>query len=87
MKKTLALLCLLLCAGMRPASAAPPQELKDLPLFEIPAQKPGDTLAVFLTGDGGWAQLDRSVAALLAQKGVAVVGLSSLKYFWHARTP
>jgi type IV secretory pathway VirJ component len=84
MKSTLALLLLL--TGT-PAAAAPPQDLQDLPLFEVPAQKPGNTLAVFITGDGGWAQLDRSVAALLAQKGVAVVGLSSLKYFWHARTP
>jgi type IV secretory pathway VirJ component len=86
MKQVLALLALLLFTGI-PAAAAPPQELKDLPLSEVPAQKPGDTLAVFITGDGGWAQLDRSVAALLAKKGVAVVGLSSLKYFWHARTP
>ena len=87
MKQVLAPFALLLLLIGTPAAAAPQQDLKDLPLFEIPARKPGDTLAVFITGDGGWAQLDRSVATLLAQKGVAVVGLSSLKYFWHARTP
>jgi type IV secretory pathway VirJ component len=81
MPKTLALLALLLLPAPRL------QELKDLPLFEVPAGKPGDTLAVFLSGDGGWARLDRSVAAELAGQGVAVVGLSSRKYFWHARTP
>jgi type IV secretory pathway VirJ component len=76
-------------AGQPKAAAAvpPPKELEDLPLVEVPAEKPGDTLAVFLSGDGGWADLDRSVAAALAGKGVAVVGLSSLKYFWSARTP
>jgi type IV secretory pathway VirJ component len=79
MIKKFALLALLLLT--------PTNDLKDLPLTEVPAQRPGDTLAVFITGDGGWAPLDRSVAALLAQKGVAVVGLSSLRYFWHERTP
>jgi len=69
------------------AATPPPKELEDLPLIEVPAKKPGDTLAVLLSGDGGWADLDRSVAEALAEKGVAVVGLSSLKYFWTARTP
>jgi type IV secretory pathway VirJ component len=47
----------------------------------------GDTLAVIISGDGGWAGLDREVAGALAEKGVPVVGLDSLRYFWTARTP
>jgi type IV secretory pathway VirJ component len=47
----------------------------------------GDTLAVVLSGDGGWAGLDREVAVVLAGKGVPVVGWNSLQYFWTARTP
>lgn len=63
--------------------------LKDLPLVEVPAASPthGDTMAVILTGDGGWAGLDRSVAAKLSERGVPVVGFDSLSYFWNARTP
>jgi type IV secretory pathway VirJ component len=43
--------------------------------------------AVLLSGDGGWAGLDKHVAAALAAKGVPVVGFDSLRYFWSARTP
>lgn len=69
------------------ASAPPPASLQGLPVVEVPAQAPGDTLAVFLSGDGGWAGLDKDVAAALARQGVAVVGLDSLRYFWSPRTP
>lgn len=63
-------------------------ELHDLPLIEVPAAPPADTLlAVMVSGDGGWAGIDRQVAEYLAAHGVAVVGLNALQYFWTARTP
>ncbi|MGH8455389.1 MAG: virulence factor family protein [Stenotrophobium sp.] len=66
----------------------PPASLGDLPVIEMAATgKPIDTFAVILSGDGGWAGLDKDVAAALIQKGVAVVGVDSLRYFWGARTP
>jgi type IV secretory pathway VirJ component len=40
-----------------------------------------------LSGDGGWAGLDREVAKVLAARGVPVVGVNSLQYFWTPRTP
>ncbi len=67
--------------------AAPPPSLQDLPVVEVPATGTSDTFAILLSGDGGWAGLDKEVAAALAAKGVAVVGLDSLRYFWTARTP
>src|SRR5690606_22593076 len=36
--------------------------IRGLPLTEVPARRPGDALAVFLTGDGGFAELDRQIA-------------------------
>jgi type IV secretory pathway VirJ component len=64
-----------------------PDSLSDLPLTEVPAAaKESDTFAVMISGDGGWAGLDQSVSGELAARGVPVVGLNSLKYFWHART-
>jgi type IV secretory pathway VirJ component len=42
---------------------------------------------VFVSGDGGWAELDREVSAALVAKDVAVVGWNSLRYFWSAKTP
>jgi type IV secretory pathway VirJ component len=64
-----------------------PDSLEDLPLTEVPATAPeSGTFAVLISGDGGWAGLDQGVSASLAAHGVPVVGLNSLKYFWHART-
>ena len=51
------------------------------------ARSAGDAFAVLLSGDGGWAGIDKDLAASLAARGVAVVGLDSLRYFWTARTP
>ncbi len=64
-----------------------PDELAGLPIVEIPAQRPGTTLALLISGDGGWAGIDKAVAASLAAQGIAVVGLDSLRYFWKERTP
>lgn len=67
--------------------------LAGLPLVEVPPTAPAanpaakDTVAVMLSGDGGWAGLDQKVAAALARQGVAVVGFDSLRYFWSKRTP
>jgi type IV secretory pathway VirJ component len=75
-------------AGAPGGSAAAGPPVSDLPLIEVPARQPtGDLLAVIVSGDGGWAGIDREVANDLAAKGVPVVGLDSLQYFWRARTP
>jgi len=62
--------------------------LGDLPLVEISAQADrSDLFAVIISGDGGWAGLDREVGSSLAERGIPVVGLNSLQYFWTKRTP
>jgi type IV secretory pathway VirJ component len=76
-------------------AAPPPPGLSDLPVVEIPAQPvtgppgsaPKDIFAIIMSGDGGWAGLDQDVAAALSAKGIPVVGLDSLRYYWTARTP
>jgi type IV secretory pathway VirJ component len=71
--------------------AAAPAELADLSLVEVPAGKPGASdptpLAILITGDGGWARIDRSLSSELAANGIPVVGFDSLHYFWKSRTP
>ncbi len=63
----------------------------DLPLVELPAEgkaaKGEDRLAIIVSGDGGWADIDRQVGEELSKRGVAVVGLDSLKYFWRRKEP
>jgi type IV secretory pathway VirJ component len=62
-------------------------ELRDLPIIEVPAIGTGDTLALLISGDGGWAGIDKELAAAISRQGVPVIGLDSLRYFWKARTP
>jgi type IV secretory pathway VirJ component len=70
------------------SASAPLSQLKNLPLVEVPSREPAkDILAVIVTGDGGWASIDRQIGTYLAQKGVPVVGLNSLQYFWTRRNP
>jgi type IV secretory pathway VirJ component len=61
--------------------------LDDLPLDELPAARPPAALAVILSGDGGWRDLDEQIGRMLAQGDIGVVGLDSLRYFWSAKTP
>ena len=67
----------------------PPADLEGLPIVEVPSgvDRQGDTFAIFVSGDGGWAGLDKQVAGALAQSGIPVVGVDSLRYFWQERTP
>lgn len=60
-----------------------------LPLMTVPstADRPSKTMAIMLTGDGGWAEIDKGIATILAEKGIPTVALDSLSYFWKKRTP
>lgn len=71
----------------RPASAPAANGLSDLPLVELPSNGRNDTLAVVISGDGGWAGIDRQIAGVLNKEGIAVVGLNSLHYFWKKKDP
>jgi type IV secretory pathway VirJ component len=80
-----------LTARASPAPVTLP-DVRDLPLVEVPATgvpaaEDRALFAVLLTGDGGWAGIDQDLAGALAARGIPVVGLNTLKYFWAARTP
>jgi type IV secretory pathway VirJ component len=60
----------------------------DLPLVEVPAAQPTQSaFAVLYSGDGGWRDLDRSLADVLAGKGMSVVGVDVLRYYWRSKSP
>jgi len=61
--------------------------LADLQLIELPATSKFDTLAIVFSGDGGWRDIDKSVAEALQKEGVPTVGVDSLRYFWSQKTP
>lgn len=62
-------------------------DLKDLPLIELKAESKKDTLVVILSGDGGWASIDKEMAKELNSQGFSVVGFDCLKYFWNSKSP
>jgi len=62
--------------------------LLSLPLVLVPpSHGTSDSIVVFISGDGGWAKIDKSISSVLAANGMPVVGLNSLQYFWTKRTP
>ena len=61
--------------------------LLDLPLIEMPVSERHGTLAVLLTGDGGWAAGDKGMADELEKNGIPVVGFLSPSYLQVPRTP
>ncbi|BCP54763.1 virulence factor [Kaistia sp. 32K] len=61
--------------------------LADLQLIELPATTKYNTMAIVYSGDGGWRDIDKSVAEALQKDGVPVVGVDSLRYFWSQKTP
>lgn len=84
------LVALLLAALV--TTALPPAAVAEQPgwVVEEPVAAdapPGRRLAVILSGDGGWADLDRDLAAIIVARGIPVLGVNALKYFWTRRTP
>ena len=57
------------------------------PVVELPAKSEFDTLAIVYSGDGGWRDLDKSIAEYLQAHGVPVVGVDTLRYFWAKKKP
>jgi type IV secretory pathway VirJ component len=73
-------------AAEAPAAIAAALDRLDLPL-EVTWPEGARAALIFLSGDGGWADLDRSIAEGLTRRGVAVIAWNSLHYFWSARSP
>ena len=63
-------------------------DVSGLPLHVQTSKTPSPiAIAILLTGDGGWAGIDKRIADDLTARGVDVVGLDSRAYLMKARTP
>lgn len=58
-----------------------------LPVTILNTAPKHDAMAIILSGDGGWRDIDSSIGKLMQADGVPVVGIDSLRYFWSPRTP
>jgi type IV secretory pathway VirJ component len=79
-------LAALLRLHLPPISTAPVATIDNLPLVELPAVPRGPLLAIILSGDGGWRDLDKTIAEALQSDGISVVGWDSLRYFWSQKS-
>jgi type IV secretory pathway VirJ component len=61
--------------------------IADLPLVLLPADHRGKTMAIIYSGDGGWRDLDKQIGEELQGAGIPVVGVDTLRGFWHRRAP
>jgi type IV secretory pathway VirJ component len=77
----------LVAPHLRAHEAGDDQDVSDLPLIELPAAHPTALLAIVISGDGGWRDLDKTIAESLQKEGVSVIGIDALRYFWAAKTP
>ena len=73
---------LLLAPGLASAQGVPrpAPDVSDLPIVEVRATGHTGTLVIFLSGDGGWADIDRQIGQTLAQRGVDVIGFDLRSY-------
>ena len=79
-------------AASSAARATPPDtgtNVRDLPIIELRAQHvTSPTLAIILSGDGGWADIDQRVGERLQARGVDVIGVDMRDYLRGGkRTP
>lgn len=65
-----------------------PDAVNNLPLVLYePTTKTPKGLAVIYAGDGGWRDLDKTIAGYFQKEGYGVVGVDTLRYFWNEKTP
>ena len=79
------------CATLWNPFGRPSLEHSTIVLTPAPGVTPpagkGDVLTILYSGDGGWADLDKQLGTVFAERGIPVLGINSFKYFWRDRSP
>ena len=65
---------------VRAQDERPNDNVRGLPLVELKAKDKSETLAIILSGDGGWADIDKQIGNTLRDRGIDVVGFDDRKY-------
>jgi len=61
---------------------------EDLPIVAFPVDTSTcDFMVLVVSGDGGWNVWEESLRKEFIKKGIPLVGLNALKYFWKEQTP
>ena len=79
--RALAIAALMALPARAQNNALPPApDVADLPLVEVHGSGHTGTLVVFLSGDGGWADIDKQIGVVLAERGLDVIGFDDKGY-------
>jgi type IV secretory pathway VirJ component len=91
---SIVVLCLVLAVASVARAGLPDQRPRPAPIASFPLREilaTGPThqanFIVFITGDGGWADIDNVITRTLAKDGYNVIGLDSRAYLRNKRTP
>jgi len=74
-------------AGTVPAKSEVAVPKLPVKITDALAGTSSNALVLLISGDGGFTGFDQQLANLYAQKGMPVIGLNSLKYFWKQKAP
>ena len=75
-------------AAQKASAARSDNDVSDLPLHLVTTKGGSPAgMAIVLTGDGGWAGIDKRMGDDFAAHGLSVVGLDSRSYLMNGRTP
>jgi type IV secretory pathway VirJ component len=84
-------ICLALIASLIIWKPFPRPSMEDATVKLSPTVPPpaghDDVLVVFFSGDGGWRDLDQQLGKRLVARGLPVLGMSCLDYYWRNRSP
>lgn len=58
-----------------------------LSAIDLPATTAPKAVAIFVSGDGGWRDIDKTMGEWFSTQGIHVIGVDALHYFWSKRTP
>lgn len=61
--------------------------VEGLPVVPLRAEGAPKGLVIFVSGDGGWRDLDKTIGEWMATQGYEVLGLDALRYFWSEKQP
>ncbi len=62
------------------------EKISELPLIELPSENAiKDYFIILLSGDGGWATIDKALGDYFQENQINVVGFDALKYFWKEK--
>lgn len=76
-----------LAAALKDTIETPDEDELGLPLTLLETKPTLDTMAIIVSGDGGWRDLDKDIGDVFQKEGLPTVGVDSLRYFWAEKKP